>query len=77
MDHSIAGDGIHLLVAPSVGVDGAVEVGLLVQDVVPLEHDGHLLATQETVGKLRVPYQLIGVERGIGISAFAVAVEVG
>ena len=49
VQHGIAGDGIHLTVCPTVGIDGAREVGLLVQDIVPLEHHGEFLATQEGV----------------------------
>ena len=55
MQHGIAGDGVDLLVAPSIGIDCTSEVGLLVQNVVPLQHNGELLATQETVRQLGIP----------------------
>ena len=47
--HGVAGDGVDLLVTPAVSVDGTCEVGLLSQDVIPLEHDREFLATQETM----------------------------
>ena len=77
MQHGIRRDGIHLLVAPAVGIDGTREGGLLVQDVVPLQHDGERLRAQEAVRQLGVPQQLVGVQRLVGIAALAEHVEVG
>ena len=77
MKHRIAGDGVHFLVAPSVGIDGTAEIGLLMQDVIPLQHHRECLSTQEAIAQLGIPYQLIGVERSIAVSALAIAMEVG
>ena len=40
VEHGIASNGIDLLIAPAIGIDGTREVGLLVQNVIPLQHDG-------------------------------------
>ncbi len=77
MEHGIRRDGVHLLVAPAVGIDGAAEVGLFVQDVIPLQHDGELLAAQEALTQLCVPYQLVGVQCLVAVSALTETVEVG
>ena len=67
--HGVAGDAVHLAVGPSVGRDGAAEVRLLIEDVIPLQHDSQLLAAQESVGELGVPDELVGVERLVAVAA--------
>ena len=77
MQHGIRGDGIHRAVGPAVGVHRAREVGLLVEDVVPLQHHREFLAFHETVRELRVPYQLVGIERGVAVAPLAEHMEIG
>ena len=77
VEHGIGGDGVDFAVGPAVGVDGTGEVGLLVENVVPLKHDGEYLATEEAVAELCVPDELVGVECLVGITTLAVAMEVG
>ena len=77
MQHGIAGDGVDLLVAPAVGINGSREGGLLAQDVVPPQHDGQWFATQETLRQLHVPYHLVGIQGLVAIAALAEHVEVG
>ena len=77
MNHAVRCDGIHLTVCPAVGAHRTGEVGLLMKDVIPLQHHGQFLATQETVRQLGVPYHFIGVQRLIAIAALTKHVEVG
>ena len=77
MEHGIGCDSIHLAVGPSVGTHRAREVRLLVEDVIPLQHDGEFLSLEETLRKLCVPDELIGIERLVAISPLAEHVEVG
>ena len=68
MKHRIRRDGVHLTVCPAIGIDVTGECGLLVQDVIPLQHNRQLLTTQETVRQLSIPYQFVGIQRGIAIT---------
>ncbi len=77
MENGIRGNGVNLLVTPAVSIDGTTEVGLLVQDIIPLQHHGEGLAAQETIAQLRIPNQFVGVQRSIGIAALAIYVEIG
>ena len=77
MDHGIGCDGIHLAVGPSVGTHRAREVRLLVKDIIPLQHNGEFLSLEETLRKLCVPDELIGVECLVTVSPLAEHVEVG
>ena len=77
MDHGIGCDGIHLAVGPSVGTHRAREVRLLVEDIIPLQHNGEFLSLEETLRKLCVPNELIGVECLVTVSPLAEHVEVG
>ena len=76
MEHGIGCDGVHLAVGPSVGTHRAREVRLLVEDVIPLQHDGEFLSLEETLRKLCVPDELIGIECLVAISPLAEHVEV-
>ena len=77
MDHGIGGDGVHLAVGPSVGTHRAREVGLFVEDVIPLQHDGEFLSLEETLRELCVPDELIGIECLVAVSPLAEHMEVG
>ena len=77
MEHGIGCDGVHLAVGPSVGTHRAREVRLLIEDVIPLQHDGEFLSLEETLRKLCVPDELIGIECLVAISPLAEHVEVG
>ena len=77
MKHGVGGDGIDLLVAPAIGVDGTCEVGLFAQDIVPLQHDGKHLAPEEAVRQLGVPQQFVGIERLVVEAASAKTMEIG
>ena len=46
------------------------------QDVVELERDGKGVTLEETLGKLCVPDQFVGVHRVVGITATALHVQV-
>ena len=74
--HSVSSNSVYLPVGPAIGIDIAREVGLLVQDVVPLKHHHQLLSAQEAMGKLGVPDYFIGVQRLVAISSLAVYVDV-
>lgn len=77
VEHSVRSNSIDFAVGPAISIDRTTEIGLFTQDIVPLQHDCKLLATQEAIRELRVPDELVGVQRGIGIAALAVDVEVG
>ena len=77
MKHSVRRNGIHLLIAPAVGIDGTGEVGLLVQDVVPLKHDGELLASQEAMTQLGIPDKLVGIESLVAVASLTEHVSIG
>ena len=77
MQHRIAGDGVYLTIGPAVGIHRSREVGLLVQDVIPLKHHGELLATQETMRDLSIPDEFVGVEGLVAITALAEHVDIG
>ena len=77
MQHGIARDGVHLAVGPAVGRHVGRQVGLLVQDVVPLQHHSEFLATQEGLRELGVPQEFVGIHRLVGIASLAEHVEVG
>ena len=50
---------------------------MLLQNIVPLEHECELLASQEAMRQLGIPYHLVGVERLVGIATLAIHVQVG
>ena len=77
MNHGIRSDSVHFAIGPPVSVYGAGEVRLLVQNVVPLQHDGEGLATQETVRNLGVPKQFVGVECRVTVTSLTVHMDVG
>ena len=77
VEHSVRSNSIDFAVGPAISIDRTTEIGLFSQDIVPLQHDCKFLATQEAIRELRVPDELVGVQRGIGIAALAVDVEVG
>lgn len=49
----------------------------MVQDVIPLQHNGERLATQETMRDLGIPKQFIGVECLVTVASLAVHMDVG
>ena len=77
MKHGIGSNGVNLRVTPSVGVHCTGEVGLLVQDVIPLQHDGERLAAQETVAQLCIPNEFVGIQRLVAVASFAEHMGIG
>ena len=77
MQHGIRVDTIIRGVAPAHRVDASREVAHLMQDVVELQHHRQRSALQETLRNLRIPYQLVGVQRGITVSPPALVVHIG
>ena len=65
VEHGVAVYAIVTRVAALHRVDGAAEIALFVQYVVQLQRHGKGVAFQETLAKLHVPYQLVGVHRTV------------
>ena len=77
MQRHVAVDGVVFRVGAHRRGDASAQVALLAQDVVELQHDRERTPLEEALRHLRVPYQLVGVERVVGISTARVHVEVG
>ena len=77
MNHGIRVDGVVLSVGAHHIGDVTAVVAHLSKYVVELQRYGQRLSTQDALRYLGIPYQLIGVERSIAVSALAIAMEVG
>ena len=77
MQHDITVYGVVFGVAPAHCVYRAAERTLVVQHVVELQHDRQRLAFQERMAHLRIPHQLVGVQRIVVVSPARVHVQVG
>ena len=77
VDHAIAVDGIVFRILAHGGADGAADVALIFQDVIELYAYRCGIAFQEILRDLGVPYQLVPVHAGIGISPAGVLRDIG
>ena len=77
VEHDVAVDAVAVGVAVACGADVAVDVALLAKDVVELQADSSGILTEEALGNLCVPEQLVGVELCAAVATTAVHVDVG
>lgn len=76
MKHSVRSNGIHFAVSPSIGINCPREIGLPVENVVPLEHDGEFSSSKEALRDLSVPYQFVSIECLVAVSSFGVHMDI-
>ena len=77
VNHDVVVYRVILRVASHHRVDGARDIALLLEKVVELEGQRKSLAPEEAVRYLCIPYQLVGIHRGIVETATAVHRNVG
>ena len=77
MEHGIGVDAVVARLTTAVGIDPTTEVRLLTQEVVEVKGNDERFVAKETFRHLAVPYQLVGVLRGVVVASAGVHVHVG